>query len=337
MMNPFSKLFAASATSLEDKLFLWAKIKLSVLYTLFVVVILTVLSGLLYYELVLNITDSFGDQLSVGSPQEHALRETLERLRVSIVLTDIVIIFIVAVLSYFFARYTLRPIRKSLDTQKRFVADASHELRTPLTVMKTELEVTLRNVPTKPEDIRSVFDSTLEEVERMSLLTDQLLFLSRIDAPSYAAFTYVNLSELVKRVVSKMKTIAHAKDLALASSIHPDIQIVGHMHDLERLLYNLLQNAVVYTKDGSIDVQLKQSGSDVLLIIQDTGIGIAPTHLPYIFERFYKVDAARDALNGGAGLGLAITKEIVERHHGHIAIESNVGKGTMFTIRFKAT
>ncbi len=335
-MNPFSKPSAASATSSEDKLFLWAKLKLSALYTLFVILILGALSTLLYYELVINITDSFGDQLSVGSPQEHALQETLERLRMSIVMTDVVTILIVVFLSYFFARYTLRPIRKSLEVQRRFAADASHELRTPLTVMKTELEVALRDASLKPKEMQSVFRSTLEEVEHMSQLTEQLLFLSRIDAPSHAVLTSVNLSILTERIASKMKKIADEKGLKLTSSIEPNVHIWGHMHDLERMLYNLIQNAVAYTKNGSIQVLLKRSGADVLLSIHDTGVGISAEHLPHIFDRFYKVDAARDTQKGGAGLGLAITKEIVERHGGHIAVRSELARGTQFTLRFTA-
>lgn len=336
-MNLFSKLSAASATSSEDKLFLRARLKLSALYTLFVLVILGTLSGLLYYELVINITDSFGDQLSAGSPQEHALMETLERLRMSIVMTDIVILLIVAALSYFLAGRTLRPIRKSLETQKRFAADASHELRTPLTVMKTELEVALRDASIKPQEMKTVFRSALEEVEHMSVLTEQLLFLSRIDTQPHAAFTLVNLSSLTDRIISKMKKIAEEKGLTLTSSIEPNIHVQGHMHDLERVLYNLTQNAIAYTTQGSIHIQLKHIGNQVSLSVKDTGVGIPPDHLPHIFERFYKVDPARDTKKSGAGLGLAIAQEIIQRHGGTIEVTSELGKGSCFTLFLTAS
>ncbi|MDB4978955.1 MAG: hypothetical protein JWM56_1141 [Candidatus Peribacteria bacterium] len=337
MMNPFLKPSAGPATSSEDKLFLKARLKLSALYSLFVFMLLAACSGLLYYELVINITDSFGDQLSAGSPQAYALHNTLEKLRTSIIVTDTIIILIVAVLSYLFAGWTLRPIRISLETRKRFAADASHELRTPLTAMKTELEVALRDASLKPKEMRNIFRSALEEVGHMTFLTEQLLFLSRMDALSPMTFTSVNLSRLADHAVVKMKKIAREEGLTLETSIMPEVHIQGHAHDLERVLYNLIQNAVTYTKKGSIHVRLEQSGTSVTLSVEDTGIGIPAKHVPHIFDRFYKADTARDSKEGGAGLGLAITKEIVQRHGGQMDIQSEPGKGTTFSIRFPAS
>lgn len=337
-MNLFSKPSAVSATSSEDKLFLKARLKLSALYTLFVLVILGAMSVLLYYELVININNSFSfdDQLSPNLSQEQAFMQTLERLRMSIVVTNMVILLVVAVLSYFLAGRTLRPIRKSLETQKRFAANASHELRTPLTVMKTELEVALRNASVKPQEMKSIFRSALEEIEHMSVLTEQLLFLSRIDTQPHAAFAPVNLSSLTERIVSKMKKIAEEKNLTLSSSIEPNIHIQGHEHDLERVLYNLIQNAIAYTNRGSIQIRLAHSGREIELSVADTGIGIPAEHLPHIFERFYKVDPARETKKGGVGLGLAIAQEIIQRHAGNIDVTSTHGKGTCFSLRFSA-
>jgi signal transduction histidine kinase len=334
MMKPFSKPSAASAISSEDKLFLRARLKLTAIYTLFVSVILSALSALLYYELVINVTDSFGDQLSAGSPQEHALHDTLEKLRTSIVLTDAVIILIVAACSYFFAMRTLSPIRRSLEAQKRFAADASHELRTPLTVMKTELEVALRDTSLKTADMRSVFRSTLEEVEHMSALTEQLLFLSRANTPAGTDPATVDLSALTERVLGKMTALADAKNLAVECSIEPGVRIAGHAHDLERVLYNLLQNAITYTERGCVRVRLTRTSQETLLKVEDTGAGIAAKHLPHVFDRFYKADTARDARKGGAGLGLSIVKEIVENHGGSIGAASEHGKGATFSVRF---
>ncbi len=336
MMNPFSKPFAVSATASEDKLFLRARLKLSALYTLFVLLILAVLSGLLYYELVINITDSFGDQLSANSPQEHALIETLERLRVSIVVTDAVVLVVVGALSYLFAGWMLRPIRQSLETQKRFAADASHELRTPLTVMKTELEVALRDASLKPKEMRSLFHSTLDEVEHMSLLTEQLLFLSRVGTQPRSQFASVDLSMLTERIVTKMQKLAQEKKLELTASLEPNVHVLGNEQELERVFYNLIQNAITYTKRGSIQIQLRRSDKEVLLSVQDTGIGIAAEHLPHIFERFYKIDPARDSKKGGAGLGLAITHEILNRHGVRVNVSSELGKGTNFSLYFTA-
>jgi two-component system sensor histidine kinase CiaH len=334
MMNPFLKRSAGSAISSEDKLFLKARLKLTVLYTLFVSLIVASLSALLYYELVINVTDSFGDQLSVGSPQEYALQETLEKLRMSLVMTDVVIILIVAILAYFFARQTLRPIRTSLEIQKRFAADASHELRTPLTVMKTELEVALRDSALKPKQMQAVFRSALEEVEHMSLLTEQLLFLSRIGTQLPAPSAPVDLSRLAEHVIAKMKKIAEKKHLAITSDIEPGVRVSGQAHDLERVLYNLLQNAITHTERGSIQVRLAQGQDGAALSVQDTGAGIPPEHLPHIFDRFYKADSARDSHKGGAGLGLAIVREIMQRHGGTIDVTSEAGEGSVFTLHF---
>jgi heavy metal sensor kinase len=224
-------------------------------------------------------------------------------------------------------------LEHSFAEVRRFTADASHELRTPLTAIRTEAEVALQR-PLNAAEHQQLLGSILEECERLTRLTDQLLTLSREEAARpQAPGQMLDLGGLVAAVVETMRPLAEAKKLRLTISPNGTIKVPGDEARLRQVFYNVLDNAIKYTGEGgAIDVQISERDGHALLSIRDSGIGIAPEHLPHVFDRFYRVDKARSRADGGSGLGLSIVQSIVQAHGGRIDLVSAVGQGTTCTI-----
>lgn len=229
-------------------------------------------------------------------------------------------------------------IQVAFDRERRFTADVSHELRTPLTAMKGQLNVTLSRDRTQ-----SNYQHTLmgieRNVDRLTRLTNDLLFLARADLGQWHSnLEPLNLSYLLAAVIEQAEGLAIEKGLTLHSQILPDLSLQGDPDQLIRVFLNLVDNAIKYTSAGgkvTLETHLVQTNpiQPVLHIkVKDTGIGIAPEHLPYLFERFYRVDKARDRRSGGAGLGLAIAAEIIRMHGGTLNVTSVVGQGTCVAV-----
>jgi two-component system, OmpR family, heavy metal sensor histidine kinase CusS len=224
-------------------------------------------------------------------------------------------------------------LERSFTEIRRFTADASHELRTPLTAIRTEAEVALSKPTATPEQ-RQLLGSILEECERLTRLTDQLLTLSREDAGvAVAGPQALDLAALTTDVVDNMRPLAEAKGVELTTRLVGAVSVRGDPARLRQVLYNLLDNAVKYTPaNGRVEVTAEARGSSAVLSVADTGEGIAPEHVPHIFERFYRVDKARTRAQGGTGLGLSIARSIVTAHGGKIDVVSAPGQGAVFSV-----
>lgn len=223
-------------------------------------------------------------------------------------------------------------LQKSFVEMQRFTADAAHELRTPLAVLRSEAEVALR-APRTDAEYRQVLESQLEEIDRLTRLADQLLFLCREDAePSPPPPEPVRVDSLLQSVGDQMQSSAEAKGLSLNVDPVPDCCVAIDADRLRRLFVNLVDNAIKYTPHGG-DVRItgRRENGTIEILVTDTGPGIAASHLPHLFERFYRVDPARRGTEG-TGLGLAICRSIVERHHGSIRLDSAPGRGTTVRI-----
>ena len=221
----------------------------------------------------------------------------------------------------------------SFSRQRQFTADASHELRTPLTVIRSASELALSQ-PRSPEEYQETIEVSLKAAERMTNLVNGLLALTRLDS-SNADFhlRQINLSDLASESVSLLRAIASEKQISLVSDLH-SVQIFGNPESLSRMIDNLITNAIIYNKPGGkVFITLKSNDDKAVLEIKDTGVGISEEHLPFIFERFYRVDKARSRLSGGSGLGLAICKGVIEKHNGTITVQSILGEGTTFQIQ----
>ena len=221
----------------------------------------------------------------------------------------------------------------SFSRQRQFTADASHELRTPLTVIRSASELALSQ-PRSPEEYQETIEVSLKAAERMTNLVNGLLALARLDS-SNADFhlRQINLSDLASESVSLLRAIASEKQISLVSDLH-SVQIFGNPESLSRMIDNLITNAIIYNKPGGkVFITLKSNDDKAVLEIKDTGVGISEEHLPFIFERFYRVDKARSRLSGGSGLGLAICKGVIEKHNGTITAKSILGEGTTLQIQ----
>jgi two-component system OmpR family sensor kinase len=216
---------------------------------------------------------------------------------------------------------------------QRFSADASHELRTPLTVMKGETELALRR-PRSPEDYRQVLESNLEEIDRMTRIVDDLLFLSRADLGEIPMERGpVRLDALLEDVQRQAAILGQEQNVELVITAVEPATVIGDELRLRELVLNLVQNGVRYSHPGGkVELALTKDGETARITVSDQGIGITPQAQGRIFDRFYRSDEARAHSPKGTGLGLAISKWIAEAHHGRITVESTPGQGTRFTV-----
>ena len=223
----------------------------------------------------------------------------------------------------------------SFMAQKRFTADASHELRIPLTILKGEVEVALRH-PRSEEDYKHLLKQHLDIIERMQRIVNDLLTLARADAGLLElAQEPVDLSLLLQEVAQHHLILFADNQINLDMDIQDHLEVMGDSNHIERVIFNLLNNAFKYAPEMSTVTLSAHADQDTALIsIADEGPGIPREHLPRLFDRFYRADDAR-ARNegGGAGLGLAICKRIVDAHKGKIEVESIEGEGAKFIIR----
>jgi signal transduction histidine kinase len=225
----------------------------------------------------------------------------------------------------------LSRLDESFQRERQFTSDASHELRTPLTVMKAILG-RIRKKPRTAKEYEQALDELSEEVDRLGTLTEDLLQLARSDGRKAAALESVNLSSLIEDVSDSMRPLVEAKGLHLTSQIEDNLCMQGDTDDLIRLFVNLIDNAIKFTERGEIQLAAGLQNDGIRVVIRDTGKGIHPRHLPYIFDRFYRSDEARTI--SGSGLGLTIANDIVQRHQGKIEVTSTMNLGSAFTILF---
>jgi two-component system, OmpR family, heavy metal sensor histidine kinase CusS len=229
-------------------------------------------------------------------------------------------------------------LERSFEEARRFTADAAHELRTPLAILRNEAEVALR-VPRDSEQYRTSLEDMLEEIDHLSRLSEALLFLFREDA-GLGAHTreIVPLDQLVREMADHMRVVAAEQHQELTLDSPPPCFVLGDAEQLRRLLFHLLDNAIKFTPaGGTIGIGIECQKHQAHLIVSDTGIGIAPEHLPHIFDRFYRVDSARSRRTEGNGLGLSICRSIAEAHRGSIEVESELEKGTRVILTLPAT
>lgn len=218
----------------------------------------------------------------------------------------------------------------SFQRERQFTANASHELRTPLAAMQAILGV-VRAQPRTATEYEAAIDDLAEEADRLRTLVDRLLYLARNDAQRSDVRQPVELAFLLADIVDSLEPLAEQKGVALALTTPSTLAIRGDSDSLVRLFVNLIDNAIKYTAQGSVAVSATLDAEWARVAISDTGVGIGAEHLPHLFDRFYRVDAAR--ASHGSGLGLAIARDIARAHGGDITVASQPGQGTTFTVK----
>ena len=321
-----------------------ARLRLTVIYCVVFFSIFWLFSGGLY----LWMDNSFGEGYittvttkqeqsgeTVSSPKATRIAGdvALDRLKYTLIILNGLLVLTVPELAWLLTSRTLKPIEQTYAKQRQFVSDASHELRTPLTIMQGELDVTLKK-ERSPGDYQATLKSTREELKRLHALTEALLFVARSDQGQvYSRPAPVDLTDVVTEVISRLQPLADAKAITVSFE-PPTAQLVvgGSETMLRQLFTNLIENAIKFTpKSGQVLVSAEAFHRRIEFHVTDNGIGMTKIAATQAFERFYRADEARQH-SGGFGLGLSISKAIVEQHGGTIGIESEVKRGTTVTV-----
>lgn len=263
------------------------------------------------------------------------LDESRVHLLLVLIYFNLLILGASAVLSYFFAKRTLHPIKEMVDAQQRFTADASHELKTPLTAMRAEIEVALRDKGMSLSEAKTLFKSNLEEINRLESLSSALLRLSKYKEEIELEFYEVDLTDIIIEAYEKVESLAKAKSISFKNKFE-SIKTLGDRASLVELFVILLDNAIKYSPAKSaISISVLEQNSKPTVIIKDQGIGIGEKDLPFIFDRFYRADTSRSKNNiQGYGLGLSIAKSIIDLHNAKISVKSSQNKGSAFEVEF---
>jgi len=225
---------------------------------------------------------------------------------------------------------------RRLETMRSdFVANVSHELRTPLTVIYGVSETLGQELGDDPEYARSV-QLLQEQAERMKILVDDLLLLARLETGGASRERHwINVAQLLSVLVEEGRLLSGSRQHQITMEAEPGLMVLGNEKELRSAFANLLANAINYTPDGGqIELRWSSEASGAHFRIRDTGIGIEAQHIDRLTERFYRVDAGRSKSRGGTGLGLAIVKHVLMRHGAQLTIQSEAGKGSLFTCSF---
>ncbi|OLP64927.1 Signal transduction histidine-protein kinase ArlS [Bacillus pumilus] len=224
-------------------------------------------------------------------------------------------------------------LEKHYEKEQQFLHDASHELKTPITVVMSYSNLLKRWGQTRPEVIEESSQAIHEEAKKMKRLTDQLLTLAKNDQPLYVEMKPIDLGNMCKQLCHTLEVATNRPIYPHVLTDHP-LKAEGDEEKIKQLLTILIDNAVKYSND-SVHVNCGLEGDKPFISIIDKGIGIKEEDLPKIFDRFFRVDEARNSETGGTGLGLTIAKHIAEEHGAELRIDSRIGEGTNMTILFQ--
>ncbi|NJP09657.1 MAG: two-component sensor histidine kinase [Leptolyngbyaceae cyanobacterium RU_5_1] len=303
-------------------------------------------SGTRYHQITLLLKTATGSPwgyMQIGrSLKEYDDHLTTVRLLLTIGLP--VSMLAVAGASWWLAGLAMRPVYQSYRQMQQFTADAAHELRTPIAAIRANVESVQGVDNLSNEEMQETLGAVERQNKRLANLVQDLLLLSRMESPTETLREQQVLAEqhpcclndLIQDLVESLSVLEIATSIKLSTQfpIKEPLWVMGDESQLIRLFSNLIVNALQHTPSGGmVTVTLERDETRALIQIQDTGIGIALIDQPHIFNRFYRVNSDRSRHTGGAGLGLAIAKAIIESHHGTIQVESELSRGSTFTVR----
>lgn len=231
----------------------------------------------------------------------------------------------------------LENLQKLANARRDFMANVSHELRTPIFAIQGFLETVLDGKVEDPVMRHNFLEKALKRTEGLNVLLNDLINISLIESGTMKLeFADFNIKELLSEVWKEFETAAEKKNLGFNFyRMREDISVSADRKRIKQVLENIIQNAIRYTENGSVEMSTEVLNAEIKITIRDTGIGIPPEDINRIFERFYRVDKARSRKIGGTGLGLAITKHIIEAHGSKISVKSEVDKGSEFSFNLK--
>lgn len=291
-----------------------------------------------FYEEFRQQREELGEHIPpIPSPDDlQVINEARIRLQAILILANLGIMVFAGIAGYFLAGRTLRPIKEMIDEQNRFITDASHELRTPLTSLKTSIEVYLRDKNHTLSESDKLLLSNLEEVNNLQYLSDNLIKLSNPQKNNGdLVFESLELTGVLEEALKKVVNQSKQKNIKIVNHVKKST-VLGDRQSLMELFVIILDNAIKYSpKNKSVILSSEITNQQITINIKDEGIGIDKTDIPHLFDRFYRADSSRTSKEiHGYGLGLSIAKQIIEIHNGLIKVESNPGKGTVFSVQF---
>jgi signal transduction histidine kinase len=249
---------------------------------------------------------------------------TMDRLIITCFVIGTISIVLLALVSSFLVRKSIKPIEEAYESQKRFIADASHELKTPLAVVKTNIEVLNSNEHDTIKNQKKWVDYISFQTDRMAQLVNNLLYLAKADNnEELGVETKFNISDGIMNQVLSFEAVIYEKNLNLKCDIAENIEFKGDKEGVNQLVGIFIDNAIKHAfKDTDIEVELKERKQRIYFSVKNKGGTIPEEDIDMIFDRFYRVDKARAREKGGYGLGLSIAKSIVEKYKGKIRVES---------------
>jgi signal transduction histidine kinase len=277
-------------------------------------------------------------ETAIAFADTYAESNGMQRLIISSLLIGIPALIALFFVSLFLAGLAIKPVETAWRSQQQFIADASHELKTPLTVILANTGILTSHPNAQISEHMKWIDSTVSEAARMKSLVENMLELAKGDfAEENLIHNEVNLSDVVTNSLLSFEPVAFEASVELVGETEPNLKIQGNDERLHKLTAILIDNAIKYAgRGGNANVKLSQSGSHILLSVQNTGAVIPPEHLPHLFDRFYRVDESRSTgQEGSFGLGLSIAKQITDEHGAKIWAESDRESETTFTVQFK--
>jgi len=323
-------------------------IKLTLNYILIITVLCFFVSSLMYINLVKNTTELFKQEQTRIEKKfgvedkryskkvqfiEDGIKDIQNKAIINLVGLNLIIISIVGFLAYFFAKKTINPIEESVRKQKEFISNVSHELKTPLTALKSSFEIDLK---TKGSDLKETLKSGIEEVDKMNLLIDGFLKLSKMDAQKHQLMVEnFDLKKCLEDIFRRKDKEFLEKELKVKFYLNNETVITDKFLFSE-LLSIIIDNAIKFnSNNGGIYINSYSEAEFDFISIRDEGIGIKEENKIKIFERFFKEDASRTRLDG-FGVGLALAKEISELLNCEIIVNTRYKKGTEFILKFSA-
>ncbi len=313
--------------------FFIARLKLTFYYSITAMVILGGSSIVLYNTILSNLAQSISENIFFLDPRvaESIIDKARDILLNRFITIDSIIILFVIVFGFLLTHKTLEPIESNMQRQKRFIADASHELRTPISVVISGLEVSLNNKNLDLSGAKQALGNTLEEMREFSKLSKSLLDISTYNAPIKVKQEKVDINETINSVVEKNKSLANVKNINIENRLANKPKVIGNKIELERVFFNILDNAIKYTPpSGIITLEDKIISGKYVVTISDTGVGIPEGVIDKVFDPFFRANVSHST--EGAGLGLTLSKQIIENHKGTISIKSQAKKGTQVII-----
>lgn len=282
----------------------------------------------------LGLTDSSSQTVYVGKDVT-AMYYGMEKATYALAIIGVLALIIATVVGHILSGRAMVPLKTAYEKQRQFAADASHELRTPLAVVMASAELLQNDKSITSPFLKQVIDDVRDEVKKMTKLVSDLLVVARSDNKALKLKPQkFDLAGLIEQTARLMQPLAEQKKITITADGLSKTDVQADEQKIRQLVLILVDNAVKYTPEGgTVTVRLLSAEKGrVRFSVADTGIGIAPENQEKIFDRFFRVDKARSREMGGNGLGLAIAREIVKLHKGRIAVDSELGKGTTFTV-----